>query len=120
MNLDKEDDASKPILQKLYHKWLRSIIPSSLNMLTIPFVFAGSSAFSRYLERRADRGAVRKLNAAEGGIAFLQSYYSQDNSVTGFKWLRKKIADLYSSHPSPEERIAYLRNQHDKQQLLEA
>ncbi len=73
----------------------------------------GYGALSRYQEQQADLLAAEKTGQIEGGISFFEKYlpkeqakYSWFNPINLFS---KANSILFGLHPSPEDRIEYLK-----------
>jgi len=69
--------------------------------------------FSRYIEREADTVAARELDAAAGGVADMQEFKQEiDEKVANLSWWQRALHFClapFRSHPSCNERIAYLQ-----------
>jgi len=79
------------------------VIPFLAN---IPFLIRSvfSNTYSRSQEREADKIAAIELNNIEGGIALMERFKKKHDPYSRFSLKR-----LFYNHPSPDERIEYLK-----------
>lgn len=74
-----------------------------------------ASAYSRYREYRADRGAAKLTDSANmiAALEKIERYYTQDKREDSFAMAKinnKKSNSLFATHPSISARIERLRN----------
>jgi len=103
---------------------------SRVNSLFAPLSISWllTSYFSRMYEHDADLSAVKELNCLDGGLSLLQKQRKQIEDPEsrfaikrGFysvvTWIIKTVRSFVASQPSLDERLAYMRELKEQQEL---